>query len=569
MLRLFQLGVISVFLCGLSFCQTGTEPSTLPSAVDQAAAASSVTVNPLGRARALFRTRDFEGAIAQYRIFLQTHPNSPDAYAGITRAYLKEKEIDSAAETVKKGLALSDAPRMHVALGEVLFRQGKIGEAEQEWVKVINSGYPDAHAYLDLARVRRAIAKYKTAKSLVDKAHELDPGDPDVEEAWVNTLGRAERIKYLENSLSDPNNLDPDERQNATTSLVYLRERAKQPRHGCRLASTVTRTEASLVRLLSDPTHLRGYGLTVSVNGHKSNLLLDTGASGIVVKRSIAEKAGVGKIAETKSWGVGDKGPKNSYVGIADSIRIGELEFQNCPIDVIEGRSVAEEDGLVGADVFEDFLVDIDFPDEKLKLSELPKRPGETARKPELNSENDDDPPDSELPQGDGTGKPASDKKEGAATNASQLQDRYVALEMEGYTHIFRFGHLLLVPTMIGDVPQKLFLLDTGALTNTISPAAAREVTKVHNDDTIVKGISGRVNKVYEANKAVLQFGKLRQENQDITAFDTTSLSEDAGTEISGFLGFAMLRFLDIKIDYRDALIDFSYDAKHWHMPME
>jgi hypothetical protein len=26
-----------------------------------------------------------------------------------------------------------------------------------------------------------------------------------------------------------------------------------------------------------------------------------------------------------------------------------------------------------------------------------------------------------------------------------------------------------------------------------------------------------------------------------------------------------MLRLLDIKIDYRDALVDFSYDPKHWH----
>jgi hypothetical protein len=76
----------------------------------------------------------------------------------------------------------------------------------------------------------------------------------------------------------------------------------------------------------------------------------------------------------------------------------------------------------------------------------------------------------------------------------------------------------------------------------------------------IVKGISGSVKNVYSANKAVLQFGHLRQENQDMLSFDTTSISESNGTEVSGFLGFATLRFLDIKIDYRDALVDFSYD---------
>jgi hypothetical protein len=136
---------------------------------------------------------------------------------------------------------------------------------------------------------------------------------------------------------------------------------------------------------------------------------------------------------------------------------------------------------------------------------------------------------------------------------------------MRSFTHVFRFGHDLLVPTTIGKVPYKLFLLDTGSLVNFISPSAAREVTKVHGDDSvIVKGISGRVDKVYSANKAVLQFGHLRQENQDMTAIDTKQISDGVGVEISGFLGFTTLRMMDIKIDYRDALVDFKFDEKRF-----
>ena len=72
----------------------------------------------------------------------------------------------------------------------------------------------------------------------------------------------------------------------------------------------------------------------------------------------------------------------------------------------------------------------------------------------------------------------------------------------------------LLIPTVIGSTPQKLFLIDTSSLVNFISPVAASEVTKVHtNSDVIVKGISGSVDKVYTANKAILQFGHVRQEN--------------------------------------------------------
>lgn len=33
------------------------------------------------------------------------------------------------------------------------------------------------------------------------------------------------------------------------------------------------------------------------------------------------------------------------------------------------------EEGLIGSDVFDNYLVEINFPDHKFKLTELPKRP--------------------------------------------------------------------------------------------------------------------------------------------------------------------------------------------------
>ncbi len=137
---------------------------------------------------------------------------------------------------------------------------------------------------------------------------------------------------------------------------------------------------------------------------------------------------------------------------------------------------------------------------------------------------------------------------------------------MKSFTQVFRIGHNLLVPTLIANLPvSKLFILDTGGFNNLISTSAAAEVTKVHGDShTTVKGVSGSVKNVYRADKAMLAFGHLRQENEDLVAFDLTSLSNNLGTEVSGLLGFAMLRLLEIKIDYRDGLVDFSYDPKRW-----
>lgn len=212
---------------------------------------------------------------------------------------------------------------------------------------------------------------------------------------------------------------------------------------------------------------------------------------------------------------------------------------------------------------FGDFLVDIDFPHEKLKLSGLPKRPGEADRTPSLEAEDDSDTDDSESAAKNDVGTNNTAPTTTAAN--SRFHDRYIAPEMQPFARVFRLGHDLLVTTTIGNIPPKLFLLDTGAFTNCISPAAAREVTKVHSDsDTIIKGISGSVKNVYSANRAVLTFGHIRQENQDMIAFDTTSLSDAEGTEVSGFLGFTLLRMLDVKIDYRDALVNFTFDSEHW-----
>jgi hypothetical protein len=99
-----------------------------------------------------------------------------------------------------------------------------------------------------------------------------------------------------------------------------------------------------------------------------------------------------------------------------------------------------------------------------------------------------------------------------------------------------------------------------------IDPKAASEVTKVHGDaNTTVKGLSGSVKNVYSADRAVLMFGHIKQENQDIISFDFSKTSDSAGTEISGTLGFVTLNLLDLKIDYRDGLVDFSYDPNRFH----
>ena len=307
----------------------------------------------LSEALTLYEHGDFDAAVDMYRETLKLDPKNSDAYAGLTRTLLKQKKVEEARAMVDHAMKIADSPKLRTAAGEVDFREGSISEAEREWVEVINSGHAEGRAFLGLARVSDAVSLYKRAQTMLAKAHEADPNDADIRKAWMSTLKRSERIKYLEEYLSQGNADDAEARLHMQQYLEYLKARALGP-SACRLVSNVTSTEAPLVTLLlRDPSHLRGYGLEVDFGEAKSKLLLDTGAGGIVINRRIAEKAGLKQISATTMGGIGDKGEAPGYIALAPSIKVGGLEFHDCPVEVIDRRSVVDEDGLIGADVFE------------------------------------------------------------------------------------------------------------------------------------------------------------------------------------------------------------------------
>jgi hypothetical protein len=99
-----------------------------------------------------------------------------------------------------------------------------------------------------------------------------------------------------------------------------------------------------------------------------------------------------------------------------------------------------------------------------------------------------------------------------------------------------------------------------------LSLATAKEVTKVRTDydnSGNIKGVSGKVKTVYRGAEAVIQFANFKQDRSDLFVIDMSKISHGAGTEVSGLLGFRMLFELDMKIDYRDGLIQFSADERY------
>jgi len=538
--------------CYNDACKSAPAPSVNSQA---APAASAPGTSDLIEAATLYRNGKLDEAAQRFQHLLEMQPKSAEAYAGLTRVYLKQKNVQQAHETIATGLAIADSPTVRVALGEVLFREGKLPAAESEWLAVINSGHADARAYLGLARVSTATTLYKQAKSEIDKAHALDSSDPDIQLYWIRSLVPSEQVTYLEDYLSHESNDSAEERTRLRNYLEYLKARQKDLGHSCRLATKLTATQVDLFRLSGErPNQTRGYGLAVALDGQKSKLQLDTGASGILIDRRIAQKAGLTRISDTTLEGLGDTKGTKAYLAMARSIKVGDLEFLDCPVAVVEKRSVLGLDGFIGTDVFQAFLIDLDFSSRKLGLAELPTRPDEIPMPIGLQVGSHPSDFGGRLQ----SGLPAAAPDEPANFDHADSRERYIPPDMKSYTPVYRFGHALLIPTMVGKDPARLFLIDTGGFMNMISVTTAREVTKVHEDSLGIKGLSGTVNKMYSADEIKLQFGKVRYGISNEATLDLAPMSNQIGTELSGVLGSAAFLQLDVRIDYRDGLVDFE-----------
>jgi len=317
----------------------------------------------------------FDDALKIYQPLTADASLGAEAGAGVVRCLLKQEKIDEAKTTAEAGLQhFPNAAEAHVAEGEVLYRFGDFVTAEQQFIAALKIDPKNARAYYGLVKIDDAVAYEGRAWDESIKAHELDPEDPEIREAWMRTLSRKERIDELKRLL-EANNADKVEQQDMRHSLDFLEKRqAGPPLPPCKLTGKVQNTSTKMERLMYDPTRLLGWGLDVLVNGKKLKLLIDTGASGILITQRAAERANVSKYSDFLIGGIGDKGPRAAYAGFADSIRVGEMEFQNCMVQVTNAN-IEDHDGLIGANIFSHYLVDLDFANHKLQLSPLPKRP--------------------------------------------------------------------------------------------------------------------------------------------------------------------------------------------------
>lgn len=489
---------------------------------------------------------DFVPAEKLFRDLLAKSADNAIAHEGLVRALIGQDKVDEAAKDAEAWAAAQPGSSMALtALGDVRLRQGDPREAFVQFQKAAHADLCNARAFYGLAEVDELAGLYASDKQLIEHAYALHPTDDDINVAWIETRQRSERLAKLTDYAEHSDQISEENRVKMKASLAKAMQTHTSD---CRMAPTSPREAATpMVAVLDGPTRFVGWGLDVQFNGKRRRLQIDTGASGIMISRAAAMFLGIQREDTKQAWGFGDEGAAKTSITHVASIKIGGIEFNNCPVEILEKWSALDSDGLIGANVFAASQVTLDFPKHELRIAPLPERPGEKK-------------PDAAKPDS------AGDDQE------QEAHDPYIAPEMAKWLRIYRRGHELLMPTSIVDTKRikdesawkdRLFVLDTGSEDNTISTRAAKEVTKIGRDDEIeLSGISGKVDKVYDAGQFTLQFAGLRLNSPSMTSIDLTKWSHDDGVEVSGFIGAPLLFQLVMHIDYRDNLVAFEYTPK-------
>lgn len=527
--RIFVAFCLSAMALGQAASDSAKPPAT--------ASAAESPNDAIASAQALLTKGKFEDAAAAFKTIVAKNPSSVEAQVGLVRSLLRAHQLDEAQDAGKNAVAaVPSSALLHAVMGDVAFRAGRFGEAESEYRTALKLDSNSARGMFGMARMFDLVSMHKSAKAALAKAHELDPGDKQIDEQWVSSLPRVQRLDVMKKRVGDHPSDREANRINLLTAMVQ-----KKP---WVLTSGVKPAEIKMTLVgnklagaydinRNGPVNIgKGYGVSVKFNDRASaDLLLDTGAEGIVIGSKLAEKAGVVKIADSYFGGIGDKGPVEGYVGWVDKIKIGDVEFRDCIVEVSNRSNVIDEAGLIGTAVFDKFLITLDFRERKLLLATLPKNPA--AAPPQ---EADDEAP----------------------------QDRYIAPEIQSYTRVFVLGDHLFVPVVVSDKATGNFMVDTGADINSMSPRLAAQVTKASDDhEQVVKGVSGKVAQVLTGQKAILQIAKIRIESHDLPVFATDNQSNAFGTEIAGFIGIRTLSQMKLTIDYRDGLINLEvYEFK-------
>jgi hypothetical protein len=468
----------------------------------------------------IYKSGNYVRAIPLLQQAVAKNPKDAPMQAALLSALVYQGRVDDAADAAEDDAQnFPESPDVLAARGDFAFYMGDMPAAENLYKAALKLKEETARGYYGLYRVYHAASLYRSARLLCLRAHSLDPDDALITAAFLRYLASEKRREDLPAFIqSHPWFYGDFSRRQETGFALQGELEARRP-----FQPDGQMQEATLpLFYLHNGPRITGVAVQMSIEGRKPlKLLLDTGASGVLLSQFAIDKAGLNHVGSFDVRGIGDKGARSAFLSIAETCSIGTVKFKTCIFQATEGKRgvMDDEDGLLGPDVFADYLITIDFQRRTLHLVPLPERPPN--------------------PQG---------------------YDRTPLASESGYTPIFRFGHALFVSTKVNGKSTGLFVLDTGSETSFMDSTFARLSTKIHGNEYMhVKGLSGSVNQVFEADKAELQFARFRQSNLGLTSINLNNNGEHQDVRMDGVLGLPVLTLFRLSLDYRNGLVNFDY----------
>ncbi len=482
-----------------------------------------------------FTTGDFSGAENLYAAQILTAPTAPN-YSGLVHSQLEQNKLTEATDSAAKAAAALPTSGDALALnGEVLLRKGHIQQSFSAFTQALTVDPCSAQSHLGVARLDLLVARPATAAKELAQAHALAPANAAVTATWAHSVSEAQIEPALKSLLASKPILSPTESDSVTYQLAALEQ------HKSCTAVPYTNADLTMYPLMISGTHPRSWALKAKVNDIDLPFMeMDTTVSGIVLNPKDARRANIHPLTVVPS------SPDASWMGYADKIRIGNVEYHDCPVKVVSAKSLADLNSLIGLDFFRDHLVHIDYLTMLLSLKPLPENP---------------------------------------AAAAGMLSDRFIAPEEKTWTPVYKAGPNLLVSTIVNKKGPYLFAIDTGSWRTIFSQSTSgRAVDCLHDSTLMLRGVSGPIVKVLPMDGTENEFSKvftadgkplkvsapeavadLRYAGVDYITevpycFDISSKSQATGLEVSGLIGFVDLSPFFIDINYRDGLINLKFD---------
>ncbi len=403
------------------------------------------------------------------------------------------------------------APPDLAVCGLAVLKEGRIGEAEAIFKKVLLRSPDEPNAHLGLGRIafirndleacvshlRRAVpsaAFYEEALRLLWRAaSDLGPVDDLFE------IGKLAEERFARSSTPLPSFFT-----NGLTQVEGL--------GGKRLFQMEGRFERIRVPLVTSRPHSRTRMISLALNGKGDYLFhLDSALPAFMtLSPPLAEELGLAPTGSATSTGVGTASIATRFA-VLDTVKLGPVTFRNVPVMVSDIRTLrGMKKGLIGTALLKRFNATIDVEAGIMDLFPLDR--------PDLLARN-------------------IDKAAVAADVPLYIFDSTV------------------VEASVAGAPPALYILDSAAATNLVDAGFFEEHIKPKIDparivEAGIQGAGGAQN-VHRIDGLPIALGSLVFEGQQVNVFRMGGLNEISGRYAAGLLGNPCLWPYRVHTDFR------------------